>query len=56
MCIRDRDALMVVKVDISVNCLIGFRKGGRLVAVNAFRFEDREEIFRHGIVIRVSPS
>ena len=26
------------------------------MAVNAFSFEDGEEIFRHGVVIRVSPS
>ena len=37
---------MVVKVDISVDHLVGFREGGRFVAVNALGFEDGEEIFR----------
>ena len=44
---------MVVKEDISVNHLVGFREGGRFVAVNALGFEDGEEIFRHGVVIRI---
>ena len=47
---------MVVKMDISVDHLVGFREGSRFVAIDTLRFEDREEIFRHGIVIRVSPS
>ena len=45
---------MVVKVDISVNQLVGFREGSRLLAVNALGFEDGEEIFGHGVVIWVS--
>ena len=44
---------MIVKVDIAVNHLIGFRKGSRFMAVNALGFEDGEEIFRHGVVIRI---
>lgn len=40
--------------DIAVNHLIGFGKGRRFMRVNALRFEDRKEIFRHGIVIRIS--
>ena len=39
------DALMVVKVDIAVNHLVGFREGRRFVAVDTLRFEDGEEIF-----------
>ena len=48
------DALVIVKMDVTVNHLIGFREGCRFVAVNTLRFENREEIFRHGIVIRIS--
>ena len=44
---------MVVEVDIAVNHLVGFREGRRFVAVNALCFEDGEEIFRHGVVIRI---
>lgn len=47
---------MVVEVNIAIDQLIGFRESSRFVTVNTFRFEDREEIFRHGIVIRVSAS
>ena len=50
------DALMVVKVDIAVNHLVGFREGRRFVAVDTLRFEDGEEIFRHSVVIRVPTS
>ena len=32
------DALMVVKVDIAVNHLVGFREGRRFVAVDTLRF------------------
>ena len=44
---------MVVEVNIAINQLIGLRKDSRLVTVNTFCFEDREEIFRHCIVIGV---
>lgn len=44
---------MVVKMDIAANHLVGFREGSRFVAVNTLRFEDGEEIFRHGVVIWV---
>ena len=47
---------MVVKVDIAVDHLIGFGKGRRFVTVNALRFEDREEIFRHCIIIWIPTS
>ena len=50
------DAFVVVKVDVTVNHLFGFRKGRRFVAVDAFCFENGEEIFRHCIVIRVPTS
>ena len=43
-------------MDIAVDYLVGLREGGRFVTVDTLRFEDGEEIFRHGIVIRVSPS
>ena len=42
---------MVVKMDITVNHLIGLRESGWLMPVNTLRFEDGEEIFCHGIVI-----
>ena len=45
---------MVVKVDISVNHLVGLGKGSGFVAANTLRFEDREEIFRHGVVIWIA--
>ena len=38
------DALVVVKMDVTVNHLIGFREGRRFVAVDTLRFEDRKEI------------
>ena len=47
---------MVVKVDVAVNHFIGLREGSRFVAVDALCFEDREEIFRHSVVIRISTS
>ena len=45
---------MVIKMDISVNHLVGLREGSGFVAVNALGFEDGEEIFGHGVVIWVS--
>ena len=47
---------MVVKVDIAVKHLVGFGKGCRFMAVNALRFKDGKEIFRHGVVIWISLS
>lgn len=47
---------MVIKMNIAVDHLVGFREGSRFVAVNALRFEDGEEIFRHGVVIWISLS
>ena len=43
-----------VEVDVSVNYLIGLGKGSGSVPVDTLRFEDGEEILRHGIVIRIS--
>lgn len=45
---------MVVEVDVAVNHLIGLGKGSGFVSVDALCFEDREEVLRHGIVIRIS--
>ena len=50
------DAFMVVEVDIAVNHLVGFRESSWFVAVNALCFKDGKEIFRHCVVIWVSPS
>ena len=38
------DVLIDIEINIAVNHLIGFREGGRFVPVNAFCFENREEI------------
>ena len=38
---------MIVKVNVSVNHPAGLKKGSRLVPINALRFEDGEEVFRH---------
>lgn len=38
----DLDALVVVKMDVPVNHLVGFREGSRLVSVDAFCFEDSD--------------
>ena len=48
------DALVIVEVDVSVNHLVGFREGSWFVAVNALCLENGEEIFRHGVVVRIS--
>lgn len=50
------DALMVVEMDVSVDQIISFAKGSRFVPVEAFRFEDGEEVFSHRIVIRIPSS
>ena len=47
---------MVVKEDISVNHLVGFREGGRFVAVKALGFEDGEEIFNLTQAYGITPS
>ncbi len=45
---------MVVEIDKIINQFSGLLKGLDLLAVDALCFEDREEIFRHGVVIAVS--
>ena len=50
------DPLTVVEKDIAVDHVVGFTKRGRFVPVDAFRLENREEIFSHGIVIAVATS
>ena len=47
---------MIVKVDVSVNHLVGLGERSRFVPVNAFGFEDGKEILRHSIVITVFTS
>ena len=44
---------MVVKVNASVNHLISLGNSGRLVSISALCIEDGEEIFCHGVVIRI---
>ena len=50
------DALVVVEVDIAVNHGVGFAQRGRFVAVDAFGFENGEEVFRHDIVVGITAS
>lgn len=48
------DALVIIEVNIPVNQFIRFLDRLWFVAVDALRFQNREEIFCHGIVIRIS--
>lgn len=48
------DALVIIEVNIPVNQFIRFLDRPWFVAVDALRFQNREEIFCHGIVIRIS--
>ena len=48
------DALVIIEVNIPVNQFIRFLDRLWFVAVDALRFLNREEIFCHGIVIRIS--
>ena len=50
------DTIVVVKVEAAVNHFIGFGKCSRFMAVDAFCFENGEEIFRHRVVIRIPQS
>ena len=50
------DALVVVKMDVAVNHLVGLREGRRFVTVDALCLENRKEIFCHCVVIWVSTS
>lgn len=46
---------MVIEVNIAVNQIICLLKCFRLVPIDTLGFENREEIFRYGIVIVGSP-
>ena len=48
------DALVVIEVDVPVDQIVGFTNHLRLVPVDALRFQNREEIFGHCVVIRVA--
>ena len=50
------DALGVVESDVAVNERPGNSKGRQLVPVDAFGFEDGEEILSHGVVVAVTTS
>ena len=47
---------MIVKLDELINQLSGLLKRGDFLPVDALGLEDREEIFRHRIVITVPTS
>lgn len=46
----------VVESDIAVNERPGKSEGRQLVSVDAFGFEDGEEILSHGVVVAVTTS
>jgi len=48
------DTLVVIKVNVSVNEIIRFLECPRFVPLDTFCLQDREEIFRHRIVIGIS--
>ena len=45
---------MIVEMDEIVNEIIRFLEGLRLMAVDALRFENGEEVFRHSVIIAIS--
>ena len=45
---------MIVEMDVSINQRIGLVEGVGFVPVNAFGFEDGEEIFCHCVIIRIA--
>ena len=47
---------MVVEMDVRINGLSGLYNRFGFQPVDALRFENGEEIFRHSIVVTVSPS
>lgn len=47
---------MVVEVDEFINEFSGLLEGFDFLAVDTFGFENRKEIFGHGVVIAVPPS
>ena len=50
------DSLVAIKLDITVNHLIGFGECIRFVAVDALRFENREKIFCHCVIMWIPAS
>ena len=47
------NVLMVVEMAEQVNHAIGYSEGSRSMTVDAFCFEDGEEILSHGVIIAV---
>ena len=47
---------MVVEVDELIYKFSGLLEGFDFLTVDTLCFEDREEIFSHGVIITVSPS
>ena len=47
---------MIEELDVSVNQHIGFAEIVRFMSVNAFDFEDGEEVFCHCVIIRIASS
>ena len=45
---------MIIEINIVVDQYIGFLKGGSLMSVNTFGFENGKEVFCHCVVIAVS--
>ena len=45
---------MIIEVDVSVYQIIGFTECLRSVPVDTLCFQNGEEIFCHGIVIRIA--
>ena len=50
------DTLVVIKVNVAINHGVCFTKRLWFMTINAFCLEDGEEVFSHGIVVRVTAS
>lgn len=48
------NALLAVKVNITLNHLNGFQKCNRFATVNTLCFQDRDEFFIHCVIIRIA--
>ena len=48
------DALVVIEMNVAVNQIICFVECLRLVTVDTLCFQDRKEVFCHGIVIGIA--
>lgn len=46
---------MVVKVDEAGKHVVGFLKGSGLVSIDAFRFENGEEILCYSVAVTATP-